>query len=129
MSDDRAALEEGAAHPWDEGWNERWLNATDGRLRSGLSRLARVRALSISAATLPDPAASPPADGADLFSFLPGLAADIDAPLTMRTELSNVQDVDVAQGMRELQFREIRYQATLHALSQALPPSLVNFLR
>ena len=52
-----------------------------------------------------------------------------DSLLTMRTELSNVQDVDVAQGMMELQIQEIGYQATLHALSQALPPSLVSFLR
>lgn len=52
-----------------------------------------------------------------------------DSLLTMRTELSNVQDVDVAEGMMELQIQEIGYQATLQALSQALPPSLVSFLR
>lgn len=52
-----------------------------------------------------------------------------DSLLTMRTELSDVQDVDVAQGMMELQIQEIGYQATLQALSQALPPSLVSFLR
>jgi flagellar hook-associated protein 3 FlgL len=233
---------------------EGWLNAADGQLQSGLSRLARVRDLSVSAATLQEPGqksaiateiraiaeelvgiantrhmgrplfggfsagdavtvtqdpfavtfdpeagqadgvkrrvsdteqvrvnttaaewlgAVPGTDGQDLISFLHGLAADVDAGdqeavsskltgldqardtmsasladigaagnrvtsakaraedslLTMRTELSNVQDVDVAQGMMELQIQEIGYQATLHALSQALPPSLVSFLR
>jgi flagellar hook-associated protein 3 FlgL len=233
---------------------EGWLNATDGQLQSGLSRLARVRDLSVSAATLQDRGqksaiateiraiaeelvgiantrhmgrplfggfsagdavtvtqdpfgvtfdpeagqadavkrrvsdteqvrvnvtaaewlgAVPGTDGEDLISFLHGLAADVDAGdqeavssklagldqardtmsasladigaagnrvtsakaraedslLTMRTELSNVQDVDIAQGMMELQIQEIGYQATLHALSQALPPSLVSFLR
>lgn len=49
--------------------------------------------------------------------------------LTLRTELSNVEDVDVAEGIMELQVQEIGYQATLQALSQALPPSLVSFLR
>jgi flagellar hook-associated protein 3 FlgL len=53
----------------------------------------------------------------------------LDNSLTIRTELSNVEDVDVAQGMMELQIQEIGYQATLQALAQALPPSLVSFLR
>jgi flagellar hook-associated protein 3 FlgL len=52
-----------------------------------------------------------------------------DAKLNLRTELSNVEDVDVAAGLMELQVQEIGYQATLQALSKALPPSLVSFLR
>jgi flagellar hook-associated protein 3 FlgL len=49
--------------------------------------------------------------------------------LTVRTELSNVQDVDVARGVMELQVQEIAYEATLQALAKALPPSLGAFLR
>lgn len=52
-----------------------------------------------------------------------------DALLTMRTELSNVEDVDVAAGLMEMQVQEIGYQTTLQALGRALPPSLVSFLR
>lgn len=50
------------------------------------------------------------------------------ASLTLRTELSNVEDIDVAQGVMEMQIQEIGYQATLQALSRALPPSLASFL-
>lgn len=49
--------------------------------------------------------------------------------LTLRTELSDVEDVDVAEGIMELQVQQVGYEATLQALSQALPPSLVAFLR
>ena len=49
--------------------------------------------------------------------------------LTLRTELSEVEDVDVAQGVMELQVQQVAYEATLQALGKALPPSLVAFLR
>lgn len=49
--------------------------------------------------------------------------------LTLRTELSNVQDVDLAEGVMELQIQQVAYEATLQALAKALPPSLVAFLR
>lgn len=49
--------------------------------------------------------------------------------LTVRTELSNVQDVDVARGVMELQIQQVAYEATLQALAKALPPSLGAFLR
>lgn len=49
--------------------------------------------------------------------------------LTVRTELSNVQDVDVARGVMELQIQQVAYEATLQALGKALPPSLGAFLR
>lgn len=52
-----------------------------------------------------------------------------DLLLTLRTELSRVQDVDVAEGMMDLQIQQVAYEATLSALSKALPPSLVSFLR
>lgn len=49
--------------------------------------------------------------------------------LTLRTELSEVQDVDLAQGLMEQQIQQVGYEATLQSLSKALPPSLVSFLR
>ena len=49
--------------------------------------------------------------------------------LTLRTELSDVEDVDVAEGIMELQVQQVGYEATLQALSQALPPSLMAFMR
>jgi flagellar hook-associated protein 3 FlgL len=52
-----------------------------------------------------------------------------DLTLTLRTELSSVQDVDLAAGMMELQVQQVAYEATLQALAKALPPSLVAFLR
>jgi flagellar hook-associated protein 3 FlgL len=52
-----------------------------------------------------------------------------DLSLTLRTELSDVEDVDIARGVMELQLNEVAYEATLQALGRALPPSLVAFLR
>ncbi len=52
-----------------------------------------------------------------------------DSLFTLRTELSNVEDIDVAEGIMELQIQEVGYQATLQALAKALPPSLGSFLR
>ena len=52
-----------------------------------------------------------------------------DMQLTLRTELSNVRDVDMAEGIMELQVQQVAYEATLQALAKALPPSLAGFLR
>lgn len=52
-----------------------------------------------------------------------------DTLFALRTELSNIEDLDVAEGIMELQIQEVGYQATLQALSKALPPSLGSFLR
>jgi flagellar hook-associated protein 3 FlgL len=52
-----------------------------------------------------------------------------DLLLTLRTELSDVEDVDIAQGVMELQVQGVAYEATLAAIGRALPPSLVGFLR
>lgn len=48
---------------------------------------------------------------------------------TVRSYLSEVEDVDMAEAMTELQLQEVSYQATLAALSKALQPSLTDFLR
>lgn len=52
-----------------------------------------------------------------------------DVRLTLRGELAEVQDVDMAEAVVELQTQEVAYQATLGAIGRALPPSLVSFLR
>jgi flagellar hook-associated protein 3 FlgL len=52
-----------------------------------------------------------------------------DLSLTLRTELSSVEDLDMARGVMELQIQQVAYEATLSALGKALPPSLVAFLR
>ena len=52
-----------------------------------------------------------------------------DLLLTLRTELSDVEDVDIAKGVMELQLHETAYEATLQALGRSLPPSLAAFLR
>lgn len=49
--------------------------------------------------------------------------------LSVKSQLAEVEDVDVPAAIMELQTQETAYQATLQALSKALPPSLVSFLR
>src|SRR5680860_1142525 len=46
----------------------------------------------------------------------------------IRVELSEVEDVDLAEAMMDLQTQQVAYEATLRALARALPPSLVTFL-
>lgn len=58
-----------------------------------------------------------------------GLRRSADALLTIRGELAQVEDVDVAAAVMELQTQDIAYQATLGALGKALPPTLLSFLR
>ena len=53
----------------------------------------------------------------------------VDLQITLRTELSSVEDIDLAQGMMEMQVQQVAYEATLQAIGKALPPSLVAFLR
>jgi flagellar hook-associated protein 3 FlgL len=49
--------------------------------------------------------------------------------LTMKKNLSNVEDVDLAQIMVNLQAQQVTYQAALSATAKAIQPSLVDFLR
>ena len=49
--------------------------------------------------------------------------------LTMKQNLSNVEDADMAQTMVDLQMQEVAYQAALAATGRAIQPSLVDFLR
>ena len=54
---------------------------------------------------------------------------NVDDQHTIRTELSEVEDVDIAEAVMELQTQEVAYQATLGALGRVLQPSLIDFLR
>jgi flagellar hook-associated protein 3 FlgL len=49
--------------------------------------------------------------------------------LTMRQNLSNVEDTDMAQAVMELQMQQVAYQSALSATARAIQPSLVDFLR
>ena len=51
------------------------------------------------------------------------------AQLTLRTQLSEVEDVDLPQTIMELQLQEVAYQAALSATSRVIQPSLMDFLR
>jgi flagellar hook-associated protein 3 FlgL len=48
--------------------------------------------------------------------------------LVLRTQQSQIEDVDMAEAVMELQTQEVALQATLGAMSRALQPSLVDFL-
>jgi len=52
-----------------------------------------------------------------------------DTLLNLRAERAEVEDVDIAEAIMTLQTQQVAYEATLSAMSRALPQSLVNFLR
>lgn len=47
----------------------------------------------------------------------------------IKTELSNLENVDLVDALSELKLQETGYQATLTAMARVLQPSLVDFLR
>ena len=53
----------------------------------------------------------------------------MDVGLTNTTALSNVENVDVAEAVVNLQLQEVAYQAALGATARVLQPSLLDFLR
>jgi flagellar hook-associated protein 3 FlgL len=52
-----------------------------------------------------------------------------DANLTSTTALSEVENVDIAKAVVDLQMQEVAYQAALGATARVLQPSLLDFLR
>lgn len=114
-----------------------WLGAGDDNLLAQLDELAaalrsgepiseRIGGLDAAADRLGDQLAT---IGAATNRVTSAEARAKDLVLTLRTELSEVRDVDIAEGIMELQVQQVAYEATLAALGQALPPSLVAFLR
>jgi flagellar hook-associated protein 3 FlgL len=49
--------------------------------------------------------------------------------LTMKQNLSKIEDADIAQVMMNLQIQQVAYQAALSATAKAIQPSLADFLR
>jgi flagellar hook-associated protein 3 FlgL len=49
--------------------------------------------------------------------------------LTMKQNLSSIEDADIAEVMVNLQAQQVAYQAALQATAKAIQPSLTDFLR
>jgi flagellar hook-associated protein 3 FlgL len=49
--------------------------------------------------------------------------------LTMKQNLSSIEDADIAQVMVQLQSQQVAYQAALAATARAIQPSLTDFLK
>jgi len=49
--------------------------------------------------------------------------------LTMKQNLSNIEDADIAQVMVQLQAQQVAYQAALEATAKAIQPTLADFLK
>lgn len=52
----------------------------------------------------------------------------LEQELVLRTQQSEIEDVDIAEAIMELQTQEVALQATLGAMSRALQPSLMDYL-
>lgn len=52
-----------------------------------------------------------------------------DQELTVKSQLSGIEDIDLAEVILELQMQEVAYQGALGAASKVLQPSLLDFLR
>jgi flagellar hook-associated protein 3 FlgL len=58
-----------------------------------------------------------------------GTRINKDAELSLQDSLSNIENVDMARAMVDLQMNEVAYQASLGATARVLQPSLLQFLR
>lgn len=58
-----------------------------------------------------------------------GMRINRDAELQLQDSLSQVENVDMARAMVDLQMNEVAYQAALGATARVLQPSLLDFLR
>lgn len=58
-----------------------------------------------------------------------GMRINKDAELSLQDSLSNIENVDMARAMVDLQMNEVAYQASLGATARVLQPSLLDFLR
>lgn len=52
-----------------------------------------------------------------------------DAGLNLETQVSGIEDIDLAQVILQLQSQQVAYEASLGAAAKALTPSLMEFLR
>jgi flagellar hook-associated protein 3 FlgL len=58
-----------------------------------------------------------------------GLRINRDAELSLQDSLSQIENVDMARAMVDLQMNEVAYQASLGATARVMQPSLLDFLR
>lgn len=58
-----------------------------------------------------------------------GLRINRDAELSLQDSLSQIENVDMARAMVDLQMNEVAYQAALGATARVMQPSLLDFLR
>lgn len=49
--------------------------------------------------------------------------------MTLKSDISGVEDIDLAQSLIELQMQEVAYKAALGATARVLQPSLLDYLR
>ena len=64
------------------------------------------------------------------YARIEAAAARVDqVTLTNKAALSEVENVDVAEAIMDLQMQEVAYQAALGATARVLQPSLIDFLR
>jgi flagellar hook-associated protein 3 FlgL len=49
--------------------------------------------------------------------------------LTTKTQLSGIEDIDLAQTILDIQMQEVAYNGALGAAAKVLQPSLMDFLR
>ena len=49
--------------------------------------------------------------------------------LTLKTQLSATEDIDMPKTIMELQMSQTGYQAALQATAQVIQPTLLDFLR
>jgi flagellar hook-associated protein 3 FlgL len=52
-----------------------------------------------------------------------------DLQLTLKSQLTDVEDIDLAKTIMELNQQQVGYQAALQATANVIQPTLVNFLR
>jgi flagellar hook-associated protein 3 FlgL len=52
-----------------------------------------------------------------------------DRLLTVTSQLSDVEDVDLPKTIMEMQLQQTSYQAALAASAKVIQPSLIDFLR
>ncbi|AEE44800.1 flagellar hook-associated protein FlgL [Cellulomonas fimi] len=53
----------------------------------------------------------------------------VGSQLTTKTQLSGIEDIDLAQTILEIQMQEVAYNGALGAAAKVLQPSLMDFLR
>jgi flagellar hook-associated protein 3 FlgL len=56
-------------------------------------------------------------------------SAAVDSELTLTSSLSEVENVDIAKAVVDLQLQEVAYKAALGATARVMQPSLLDFLR